>query len=65
MFRQKTILRLVPHSGKIVSGKILFNGRDLLTLSEREMRKIRGGKIGIIFQDTRSLLNPVLILVVN
>ncbi|MCR6692081.1 MAG: ABC transporter ATP-binding protein [archaeon YNP-LCB-003-016] len=54
-----SILRLVPFPGRIVSGEILFNGRNLLTLSEKEMRKIRGGKIGIIFQDPRSSLNPV------
>jgi oligopeptide/dipeptide ABC transporter ATP-binding protein len=54
-----SILRLVPHPGRIVSGEILFNDRNLLTLSEREMLKIRGGKIAIIFQDPRSSLNPI------
>lgn len=54
-----SILRLIPHPGKIVSGKIFFENVDLLKLTEKEMRKIRGRKIAIIFQDPRSSLNPV------
>lgn len=55
-----SILRLVPNPpGKIVGGKILFNGDDLLDKTEDEMRQIRGGKISMIFQDPMTSLNPV------
>jgi len=54
-----SILRLIREPGKIVSGKILFNGEDLLKKSEEEMRKIRGARISMIFQDPTSSLNPV------
>lgn len=56
-----SILRLVQQpQGKIVNGEILFNGVNLLTLSENEMRKIRGNKISLISQDPMTSLNPVL-----
>ncbi len=56
-----SIMRLIPiPPGKIVSGKIWFEGRDLLAVSEEEMRKIRGKDITMIFQDPMSSLNPVL-----
>jgi ABC-type dipeptide/oligopeptide/nickel transport system ATPase component len=56
-----SILRLVPDPpGKIVGGKILFEGRDLLALPEKEMRKIRGNRISMIFQEPMTSLNPVL-----
>ena len=55
------IMRLVPSPpGKVVSGEIYFEGEDLLKKSEKEMRKIRGGKISMIFQDPMTALNPVL-----
>ncbi len=55
-----SILRLIPDPpGKIIAGSILYNGRDLLTLREREMRKIRGNEIAMIFQEPMSSLNPV------
>lgn len=54
-----SILRLEPKpAGRIVSGKILFEGEDLLQKSEAEMRKIRGRKISIIMQDPNTSLNP-------
>ena len=57
----KGILRLIPDPpGKIVSGQILFEGEDLLAKSEKEMQKIRGGQISMIFQDPMTALNPVL-----
>ena len=57
----KGILRLIPTPpGKIVSGEVIFEGEDLLKKSEKEMRKIRGGKISMIFQDPMTALNPVL-----
>lgn len=55
-----SILRLVPKpAGRIVGGRILFEGRDLLSVSEKEMRKYRGRKISMILQDPLSTLNPV------
>ncbi len=56
-----SIMRLIPvPPGKIVSGEIWFEGKDLLKLSEDQMRKIRGKDITMIFQDPMSSLNPVL-----
>jgi peptide/nickel transport system ATP-binding protein/oligopeptide transport system ATP-binding protein len=56
-----SILRLVAEpAGKIMSGEILFNGVDLLKLSDAEMHKMRGAKISIIFQEPQTSLNPVL-----
>lgn len=56
-----SILRLVAEpAGKIHSGEILFDGTDLLKLSDKEMRKIRGARISIIFQEPLTSLNPVL-----
>ena len=55
-----SILRLVPMPpGRIVSGRILYGGRDLLALSEKELQKIRGDRIAMIFQDPMTSLNPV------
>ncbi len=57
----RSIIRLIPSPpGKIIGGKIIFEGRDLLKLSEEEMRKLRGKEIAMIFQDPMSSLNPVL-----
>lgn len=53
-----SILRLIPKPGNIVGGKILFNGEDLVSKSQKEIRAIRGGKIAMIFQDPTSSLNP-------
>lgn len=56
-----SILRLLPErTAKILGGSIIFEGRDLLSLSEKEMYGIRGGKIAMIFQDPMTALNPVL-----
>ena len=56
-----SIMRLVQQpAGRIVGGQILFRGRDLLTLSEDEMRRVRGREIGMIFQEPMTSLNPVL-----
>jgi peptide/nickel transport system ATP-binding protein len=54
-----SILRLVAPPGKIDSGEILFEGRDLLTLSSGEMTALRGNRIAMIFQQPTSALNPV------
>ncbi len=53
------ILKLVPPPGRIVSGKIVFEGRDIVSLPEKEMRKIRGTKISMVFQDPMTSLDPV------
>src|SRR5215510_9351532 len=56
-----SVMRLVSRpAGRIVGGRILFKDRDLLELSEDEMRKIRGREIGMIFQEPMTSLNPVL-----
>src|SRR5512147_2263660 len=54
-----SILDLVPYPGKIVSGKIFFEGSDLRLLSADEMRAIRGARISMIFQEPMTALNPV------
>ena len=55
-----SILRLIPSPpGKILGGSIKFDGRDLLTLSEKEMRSVRGKEIAMIFQEPMTSLNPV------
>jgi oligopeptide transport system ATP-binding protein len=54
-----SILRLIPSPpGKIVSGEVLFDGRDLLRLPDRDMRAVRGKRIAMIFQDPMTSLNP-------
>lgn len=55
-----SIMRLIPQPpGKIVGGKILFNGEDLVQKKESEMRRIRGNEISMIFQEPMTSLNPV------
>lgn len=57
----KAIMRILAEPpAKIASGEIVFSGRDLLHLSNREMRKIRGKQISMIFQDPMTSLNPVM-----
>jgi len=55
-----SILRLVQPPGRIASGQVLFEGRDLLRLSESEMRRVRGARISLIFQEPMTALNPVM-----
>jgi oligopeptide/dipeptide ABC transporter ATP-binding protein len=56
-----SIMRLIPYPpGRIVDGEIIFEGRDLLKISEQEMRNVRGNKIAMIFQEPSTSLNPVL-----
>ncbi len=56
-----SILRLVPSPpGRIVAGEVLFEGHDLLTLSEREMRAVRGADIAMVFQEPMTSLHPAL-----
>ncbi|MEQ2525893.1 ABC transporter ATP-binding protein [Robertmurraya yapensis] len=57
----KSIMGLIPNPpGKITDGKILFKGKDLAKLPDRELRKIRGADISMIFQDPMTALNPTL-----
>ncbi|BCU80900.1 oligopeptide transport ATP-binding protein OppD [Polycladomyces abyssicola] len=57
----QTIMRLIPNPpGRIKQGEILFDGKDLTKLSEREMEKIRGAEIAMIFQDPMTSLNPTM-----
>ena len=53
------IVRLIPHPGKIPKGKIIFEGRNLLAMDERQMQGIRGNKISFVFQEPMTSLNPV------
>jgi ABC-type dipeptide/oligopeptide/nickel transport system ATPase component len=55
-----TILGIIPQPpGKIMGGAVLFNGKNLLDLSEEEMQKIRGNHISMVFQEPMTSLNPV------
>jgi oligopeptide/dipeptide ABC transporter ATP-binding protein len=55
-----SVMRLIPvPPGEIAAGRILFEGEDLVRVAERRMREIRGGKIGMIFQEPMTSLNPV------
>lgn len=55
-----SVLRLIQPPGRILSGQVIFQGRDLLTLPEAEMSGTRGRAISMVFQNPRSCLNPVL-----
>ena len=53
-----SIMRLIDHPGEIVGGEVIFEGTDLLKLSDKEMRKVRGRDISMIFQEPMTSLNP-------
>ncbi|MBI4886631.1 MAG: ABC transporter ATP-binding protein [Acidobacteria bacterium] len=55
-----SILRLLQPPGRVASGRVVFDGRDLLSLPEREMRAVRGARISLIFQEPMTALNPVM-----
>jgi oligopeptide/dipeptide ABC transporter ATP-binding protein len=55
-----SIMRLISSPGKITEGEILFGGKDLLAIPEKEMQSIRGNKISMIFQEPMTSLNPVM-----
>ena len=55
-----SILRLLGSAGRIEAGSIRFDGKEITTLSEREMRALRGNQVSMIFQDPMSSLNPFL-----
>ncbi len=54
-----SVLRIVPRPGKIIDGRIMFKDEDLLRKTEKEMQKIRGAQIALIFQDPSTSLNPI------
>ncbi|MCK4536724.1 MAG: ABC transporter ATP-binding protein, partial [Desulfuromonadales bacterium] len=54
-----SLLRLVPEPGRIVEGEIRFDGKDLLRMPLEEMRRVRGNRISMIFQEPMTSLNPV------
>lgn len=54
-----SLMRLLVETGKIIEGEIFFEGRDLVKLPEKDMEKIRGNEIGMVFQDPMTSLNPV------
>jgi len=54
-----SLMGLTAHPGKLVGGSLYFNGHQIETMSEKEMRKIRGNEVSIIFQDPMTSLNPV------
>ena len=55
----RSVLKLVPDPGRIVSGRVLLDGEDILTLNDNQLRVIRGGRIAMVFQNPLSSLNPV------
>ena len=54
-----SLMKLLPENGRIVAGEIFFGGRNLTGFSEKQMEKVRGNEIGMIFQDPMTSLNPV------
>jgi oligopeptide transport system ATP-binding protein len=54
------ILGILPRAGRVTSGRAMFDGRDLLHLSDRQLRRVRGKEIAMVFQDPMTSLNPVL-----
>jgi oligopeptide/dipeptide ABC transporter ATP-binding protein len=55
-----SLLRLIPSPGRVAAGRMLLEGRDLLTMSEAQMQQIRGAQIAMVFQEPMTSLNPVL-----
>ena len=55
-----SVINLIQFPGKIESGEVLYHGQDILKMSDKEIRKIRGNKISMIFQDPMTSLNPFL-----
>ncbi|MCC5908898.1 MAG: ABC transporter ATP-binding protein [Clostridiaceae bacterium] len=55
----RSVLDLLPSTGRVTEGQMIFQGKDLLYLTEEEKRKVRGREIGMIFQDSMTALNPV------
>ena len=60
-----SLLRLVPEPGRIVEGEIRFGDLDILHMPEAEIRRVRGNRIGMIFQEPMTSLNPVCIVAIT
>ena len=58
-----SILQIVPRPGKILEGKIIYKGENLLEKNENELQNIRGKEIGYVFQDPATSLNPVFTII--
>lgn len=56
----QSLMRLIEAPGRIIAGKVMLDGCDLLTMTERGIEEVRGGKIGMVFQDPLTSLNPAL-----
>jgi peptide/nickel transport system ATP-binding protein len=56
----RSLIRLLPANASVTGGAVRFDGRDLMTVSEREMRRVRGARMSMVFQDPLTALNPVL-----
>ena len=54
-----SLLRLLPPGGRVTAGQVLFDGEDLLALPERDLRRVRGRRVAMVFQGAMSALNPV------
>jgi oligopeptide/dipeptide ABC transporter ATP-binding protein len=55
----RSVMRLIPHPGRITAGSVEFDGRDILAMSSKELREFRAHEVGMIYQDPFSSLNPV------
>ncbi len=55
-----SLIRLVQPPGRVAGGRVMFQGRDLLTLPDADMRHVRGAGIGFVFQEPMAALNPVM-----
>ncbi len=55
-----SMMRLIANPGRIINGKVLLNGRDILSLSKSEMTRVRGGEMGMVFQEPMTFLNPLI-----
>ncbi len=55
-----SIIRLLPSTARVIAGTVEFDGRNVLAMSKRELRRLRGGKIAMVFQDSMTSLNPLL-----
>ena len=56
----RSVMRLVSRPGRITSGKVLLKGRDVLSLTESEMTRVRGSEVGMVFQEPMTFLNPLM-----
>lgn len=59
----KALMRMIKSPGRISGGELIFDGEDLMELSERKMREVRGRRIGMVFQDPMTSLNPLIKIV--